>query len=253
MPEQHPRPILVTAHRGASAAAPENTVAAFQLALSAGVDAIETDIRLSRDGVPVLAHDEDLIRVAGSPAKIKDLTAQELSKIDVGSWMGAEFRGQGIPPLTWLADQCRQHTRLVLDLKVSDCAAAIAKALEATDFPFEQAFICSWSNEQAADIRKHLPTAQLVFIEDPLVHSDAEWLRSLALRGYNGLSLHHQSIDPELVANAHASGLDVFAWTVNTDSDARRVQQAGVDGIITDGTADGDFTTVCNADQRPLS
>ncbi len=248
MPEQHPRPILVTAHRGASAAAPENTVAAFQRALTAGVSAIETDIRLSRDGVPVLVHDEDLIRVAGSQAKVENLTAQELSEIDVGSWMSPEFSDQGIPPLTWLAGQCRQHTRLVLDLKVSDCAAAIAKALEATDFPFEQAFLCSWSDAQAADIRKHLPTAQLVFIEDPLVHSDAEWLRSLALRGYNGLSLHHRSITPEIVANAHASGLDVLAWTVNTDSDARRVQQAGVDGIITDGTSDGDFTTVRNTD-----
>lgn len=251
MPEQHPRSILVTAHRGASAAAPENTAAAFQLALSAGVDAIETDIRLSRDGVPVLAHDEDLMRVAGLPAKIADLTALELSKIDVGSWMGPDFRDQGIPPLTWLAEQCRHHTRLVLDLKVTNCVAAIAKALETTEFPFEQASVCSWSDEQAADIRRHMPTARLVFIEDPLLHSDAEWLRSLALRGYNGLSLHHQSIDSELVANAHASGLDVFAWTVNTDADTRRVQHAGVDGIITDGTSDGDFTTARNTNHGP--
>lgn len=241
MTEQPPHRLAVTAHRGASAAAPENTMAAFHLALDAGVDAIETDIRLSQDGVPVLVHDEDLVRVANTADQVVKRTAVELAEVDVGSWMAPKFAGEGIPSLAWLAERCRARTRLVLDLKVDGTAAAIAEVLEACEFPLAQASLCAWSDDQAADIRKHLPGVRLIFIEDPLEHSDPEWLRSLALRGYLGLSLHHQSIDAALVTHAHASGLDVFAWTVNDPSDISRVRDAGVDGIITDGTAAGEF------------
>ena len=148
------RPMIVTAHRGASAAAPENTIAAFERAIEVGVDAIETDIRLSRDGVPVLVHDADLSRVANSGAKVADLTAAELARIDVGAWMAPAFSGQGIPTLSWLAARCCPDLRLLLDLKVDGSAAAIAKVLKSTGFPAAHAYLCAWSEDQAADIRK---------------------------------------------------------------------------------------------------
>ena len=233
--------MIVTAHRGASQAAPENTIAAFNRALDAGVNAIETDIRLSRDGVPVLVHDENLLRVANSASRIEELTAAELAEVDVGTWMAPEFAGQGIPTLAWLAERCRHHTRLVLDLKVDGAAAAIAEVLDSSGFPVNQAWLCAWSEDQAADIRKNLPGARLIFIEDPLEHSDTEWMRVLALRGYYGLSLHHKSIDATTMADAHTNGLAVFAWTVNDPADMQRLRGIGVDGIISDGTAAGDF------------
>lgn len=244
MPEGPNRPLIVTAHRGASAAAPENTIAAFDRALGAGVHAIETDIRLSRDGVPMLVHDEDLVRVAGSASRIEELTATELAEVDVGTWMDSEFAGQGVPTLAWLAARCRQHVRLLLDLKVDGAAAAIAEVLESARFPVNQASLCAWSEDQAADIRKNLPKAHLMFIEEPLEHTDTEWFGSLAFRGYNGLSLNHESIDASIVSKAHASGLEVFAWTVNDPADARRMRGIGVDGIISDGTVAGDFAPI---------
>ena len=233
--------MIVTAHRGASEAAPENTIAAFNRALDAGVNAIETDIRLSRDGVPVLVHDENLLRVASSAARIEELTAAELAEVDVGTWMAPEFAGQCIPTLAWLAERCRHHTRLVLDLKVDGTAAAIAEVLDSSGFPVNQAWLCAWSEDQAADIRKNLPDARLMFIEDPLEHSGTEWMRVLALRGYHGLSLHHKSIDATTMSDAHTNGLAVFAWTVNDPADMQRLRDIGVDGIISDGTAAGDF------------
>ena len=234
-------PMIVTAHRGASAAAPENTAAAFQRALDVGVDAIETDIRLSQDGVPVLVHDADLMRVAGSRSKVADLTAAELARVDVGGWMAPQFSDQGVPSLAWLADRCRPDIYLLLDLKVEGAAAAIAEVLRAAEFPAAHAYLCAWSADQAADIRRHLPHAHLVYIEEASSHPDTGWVRDAALRGYDSLSLDHTSLDAETITEAHANGLEVFAWTVNDAADIERVRGFGADGVICDGTPAGQF------------
>src|SRR5205085_3299316 len=87
---------LIVGHRGASADAPENTLAAFRLAWEQGADAIEMDLRLTRDGRIVVFHDEDLRRVAGTKNKVKveDLTSEELARFDVGSWKGERWEGE---------------------------------------------------------------------------------------------------------------------------------------------------------------
>src|ERR1051325_11314997 len=77
---------LIIGHRGASAVAPENTMASFREAIAAGADGIEFDVRLTRDGVPVVIHDSTLHRTAGLPQRIADITSSELKTIDVGSW-----------------------------------------------------------------------------------------------------------------------------------------------------------------------
>ena len=90
---------LIFAHRGYSARAPENTLPAFEAAAAADVPGIELDVRLSRDGVPVVVHDADLMRLAGVDASIGQLTAAELGSADVGSWFSPRFAGTGIPTL----------------------------------------------------------------------------------------------------------------------------------------------------------
>src|SRR6185503_14444987 len=95
---------LILGHRGASAVAPENTLAAFSRAMSDGADGIEFDVRLSRDGVPVVIHDANLNRTAGVARRVSDLTAKELQEIDVGGWFDhaernpqATFAGEKLP------------------------------------------------------------------------------------------------------------------------------------------------------------
>lgn len=90
---------LMFAHRGYSARAPENTMPAFEAAAAAGIPGIELDVRLSRDGVPVVVHDADLMRLAGVDAAIAQLTLAELRGADVGSWFSPRFAGAGIPTL----------------------------------------------------------------------------------------------------------------------------------------------------------
>src|SRR4026208_1258254 len=92
-----PAPLII-GHRGASAVAPENTMAAFREALAVGADGIEFDVRLTRDSVPVVIHDSTLRRTGGLPHRIADLTSAEISRIDVGSWFAQK---QGFPPGTF--------------------------------------------------------------------------------------------------------------------------------------------------------
>jgi glycerophosphoryl diester phosphodiesterase len=101
---------LIIGHRGSSAAAPENTIAAFTRAFRDGADGIEFDIRLARDGVPVVIHDATLMRTAQIPGSVSDFTGSELGRIDVGSWFNrhyptaarGEYQQETIPSLVQL-------------------------------------------------------------------------------------------------------------------------------------------------------
>lgn len=90
---------LVFGHRGYSAQAPENTLPAFRRAAEAAIPGIELDVRLSRDGIPVVSHDPDLLRLAGVDAAIEELDVAELARADVGSWFSSEFAGTPVPTL----------------------------------------------------------------------------------------------------------------------------------------------------------
>src|SRR6266511_1473205 len=88
---------LVLGHRGASAEAPENTLAAFRLAVAQGADGVELDVWRCGSGEVVVSHDEDLLRVGGTPLRIPDATLRDLRAVDVGAWKGSRFRGERVP------------------------------------------------------------------------------------------------------------------------------------------------------------
>ena len=89
----------IIAHRGFSSIAPENTLAAFELAIARGASSIEFDIQLSADSVPVIFHDATLERITGVSGKVRDKNLSQLQTLDAGKWFGAEFLGQKIPTL----------------------------------------------------------------------------------------------------------------------------------------------------------
>src|ERR1051326_2440713 len=110
---------LISGHRGASAVAPENTLAAFREAIAVGADGIEFDVRLASDGVPVVIHDNTLRRTGGLNQRVAELTSQELSKIDVGGWFKpGSFVGETVPSLAELFDLFRTNNlSLYLEMK----------------------------------------------------------------------------------------------------------------------------------------
>ncbi|HEV8456737.1 MAG TPA: glycerophosphodiester phosphodiesterase family protein, partial [Methylomirabilota bacterium] len=111
-----PQP-LVIAHRGASADAPEHTIAAFELALDQGADGIEMDVHLSKDEHPIVIHDFTLERTSDGAGPVRERTVRELKRLDGGGWRGRPFRGQRIQTLQEVLERFRDRTRFWIDLK----------------------------------------------------------------------------------------------------------------------------------------
>ena len=99
----------IVAHRGASAECPENTVAAFERAVADGCDAIELDVQLSRDGIPVVFHDWTLAKAGRRGRRVSQLDAAELERLDVGSWFARSFRGEGVPTLAGVLERLERE------------------------------------------------------------------------------------------------------------------------------------------------
>lgn len=112
--------VYVAAHRGWSAKYPENTMLAFQKAIEIGVDQIETDVRITKDGELVLIHDALVDRTTDGTGKVCDKTFKELRQLDAGSCMGAEFAGQRIPKLVDLMELVKDHPTMTLDLELKE-------------------------------------------------------------------------------------------------------------------------------------
>src|SRR5207247_1736958 len=110
------RPLIV-GHRGAMGYAPENTFASYERAVALGVDAVECDVHLSADGVPVVIHDHTLDRTTDGRGPVRDHTLEQLKRLDAGAWRGAEFAGQRLPTLDELLGWCASRVPLPIELK----------------------------------------------------------------------------------------------------------------------------------------
>ncbi len=228
---------LVVAHRGASAVAPENSMAAFRAALDAGAEVVEFDLYLSADGHVVLFHDRDLKRIAGIDKTPGELTLDELRQLDVGSWMDSRFAGERIPTLDEALELIRGKARVHMDLKVDGLGKPIAEALERTGFPIEDALLGPWTEAHLGDIRRHLPHAPVVFIGSVPEEYSAAWMDRQVELGAGGFSMNWSTLSARFLGHARQRGLPVFAWTINDPQEIEAAILAGVDGVVTDDPA----------------
>ena len=228
----------VIAHRGFPLDHAENTLGAFQAALDAGADILETDVHLSKDGVVVVAHDPDLTRVARRPGLVSDFTHQQLAEMDLGF-------GQGFPSLDELLTEF-PDAKFNIDLKTPAAVEPFADTIRNTG---AEARILATSF--------HEPTRQAVVKLLPGVASST--FRSLVIRArvlaWFGLPVDNWRLPSEIVAFqippamygialvtpsmlrlAKRTGLEVHVWTINNPDDMRRLWSMGVHGIVTDRT-----------------
>ncbi|KXS39091.1 MAG: glycerophosphoryl diester phosphodiesterase [Halomonadaceae bacterium T82-2] len=226
--------VTITAHRGSSIEAPENTLAAFERAIADGADYIEFDARLSADGQVVISHDDSLRRLLGRDERISELAWPALREIDVGSWFGPAYRGEHIPRLESVLRLTRNRIRLYIELKpTGDNAAALVDAVLAR-LPRErrdQVVIASLSPAVIREVERRAPQLHTTLFAQFMVRG------GLALGDIDALGLRHARIDAATVAATHGRGYALHAWTVNDRRQMARLIDLGVDNIITDRPA----------------
>ena len=125
--KQNANNIYVAAHRGWSAKYPENTMIAFKKAMEIGVDQIETDVRVTKDGELVLIHDNTVDRTTNGTGSVCDFTYDELQQLDAGSWKGEEFTGTRIPKLVELMELVKDHPTMTLDIELKEYPSQVGE------------------------------------------------------------------------------------------------------------------------------
>ncbi len=226
---------LVIAHRGYSAVVPENSLAAVDAARALNVDFIEVDASTSADGVPVILHDPDLDRTTNRKGPVVSLTAEELSFVDAGSWMGPGYTGIRIPTLAAVMRSFQHHGgELLLELKGEWSAGAVARISELVveTGAADRMVVQSFRTETLAACRDLLPMVARFLLRMVPRPEDVEIARELGAvavnPSYKGFTMRRS-----VVSEIRDNDLGVFVWTVDDMNGWRELLDAEVDGIIT--------------------
>lgn len=221
----------ITAHRGSSRTAPENTIPAIEAAVEEMADSVEIDVQMTADGVVVLGHDASLKRVAGVNRSIASMTFEELEKLDVGSWFSSEYAGTRIPSLSEVLELCSQKISLNIEIKyVGKNSELPEKTAEMVrEYGMEnQCVITSTNLSYLKRVKEALPEIRTGYI------ISAAYGNFYSSEDVDFISIRSGFVTSALMQNAHEQGKAVYAWTVNTKSELERLTLLGVDGIITD-------------------
>ena len=230
----------IIAHRGASHDAPENTLAAVQLAWDQGADAVEVDIMLSADHQVVVFHDDRTDRIGGRDLKVSRQTIAELRQLDAGAWKDARWKGERIPTLAEVLATVPMSKTLVVEIKCGIEILAPLKTLLKTFRPVPQLVFIGFDFEvvrAARQIFPSIPSLWIVEVEQGVVGARPavdELLGGVKLGNFDGLDLNGEAAIPaELVRRLHRLHKRLYIWTVDDPSRARELRDLGVDGLTT--------------------
>ena len=221
----------ITAHRGSSKRAPENTLAALETAIDEMADYAEIDVQTTSDGVVVVCHDLNLKRLAGVNRRLGSMTYGEVRDLDVGSWFGPDFAGEQIPTLEEALDDCKGRIKLNIELK---------NIGDRTDLPEQVVEMIRDREMQEQCVITSVKLDYLVRVKeaDPDLHTGyilpAAYGRYYDNDAFDFISLRSSFVTLGLVENAHEKGKAVHVWTVNKKSEIEQMKVLGVDNIITD-------------------
>ncbi len=216
--------LMNIAHRGFSFAAPENTLAAYRLAVEAGASGAECDVYRTTDGVLVLAHDKTFKRTAGVDTDVTKMSFEEVRNLDVGKWKGERFANEKVPTLEEYLSCLRGTACIpVIEIKQEGIEEDVAKLLDKLGM-VDAVFVISFSTKTLAELRKIEPRLKTAHLFSLKVEGDAEdqaeaFLKTLIEKakavGTNSVSLNDKMLSPKLIDLLHYDGLNVLAWRVN--------------------------------------
>lgn len=221
----------ISAHRGSSLMAPENTMAAFTQAVYDMADYVELDVHLTADGVVVVMHDSSLKRTTGFNQNIWQTSYDKIQQLDAGSWFSEEYAGEKVPTLEQVIDEVGQSVKLNIEIKYNKREQGLAKAV--------------------VDIikRKGIEDRCIVTSSDYSMLTEVKKLDSEISTGYvlsaaygafysisyvDVISINYTFVNKALVDAIHKSGKEIYVWTVNSPSIVKSLANMGVDNIITD-------------------
>jgi len=231
--QKYTTPKLI-AHRGTSGEAPENTLIAIQKAIDIGVDSIEFDVRLTKDGIPVVIHDATLSRTTGGQdhSNIHDLTLEQIRKLDIGSWFDPRFSGETISTLEEVL-KIANRTALMIELKEGvespeEMVKSILKVLKTTDSNPEFLKFGSFSVPIIQELMKKAPELDVIGIAE-----EVDNIEGFINLGLKHMALWYQLIDTDLIQVLHQKGIAVWTFTVDDPEVARLLIALSIQGIIT--------------------
>ncbi len=235
--------VEIIAHRGESADAPENTLAAFQLAWDRKLPAVELDVHLTKDEQLIVCHDGNTKRTGRESLVIKDSTVAELQKLDAGRWKGERWAGEIMPTLDEALATIPDDARCFIEVKVGpEAVPALVKSVNKSGKRPEQLVVISFNAKTIAEAKRQLPHLQAYWITgfkqdketkawSPTLPQVIEQAKAIKADGvdvsYNG------PVDAEFVKAVKAAGLKFFVWTVDDPAIAQKFAGLGADGITT--------------------
>lgn len=263
-PGRFPIPFHIIAHRGASAYAPENTIASFQLALELGAFEVELDVKLSSDDVVMLFHDSSLDTKTDDEGIVRDHTAARLQEMEIGSWFDRshpevtrEFSGTRLNTLAELFDRLGSQLYYHIEFKSADPGlarhtlavidrAGLRDRVRFTSFLFEQlersmalapeiphTFLIRKSRRLQRELG--IDSAGYAETQDelPLIAFQQQQIERAASTGFDQVGLRASNLSREIVSYAHAKGLTVRAWGIKRDADMMMAIDMGASGMTT--------------------
>jgi glycerophosphoryl diester phosphodiesterase len=236
----------ILAHRGGGTLAPENTMAAMRCGLAHGFHAVEFDVMLSQDEVPVLMHDPHFGRTLRGTGQVSDTAAHDLQAMDAGSWFGSQFAGEPVPTLEQVAAFCRQHS-IWMNIEIKPAPGHEQRTGHVVGETVRRLF----SAEIAAqdESRTALPLFSSFSFDALLAAKDAapeiprgylldvipdDWSERLTALQAVALHTNHKKLTTAQAQAVKAGGWGLFCYTVNTPERAREILSWGVDAFCTD-------------------
>lgn len=245
---------LVIAHRGASSLAPENTLASFKRAIEEDAEGIEFDIRITKDGVPIVFHDSHLARIARQEGRVSNFIYEELQDLDIGSWFNEKnpekanqrFSQERIPTLKETLNFLGGYKGIIyIELKckgkeVKDLSEALCRVIKHSRL-LPQIIVKSFKLDSIPYIKKRCPEVKTAALFAPkvmtIIRKEKRLINISKELGVDFLSLHFSLVTKKLVDKAVAQNLKVAIWTVDKSLWVRRGMKLGISHLISNNPA----------------
>jgi glycerophosphoryl diester phosphodiesterase len=234
-------PVDLIAHRGASFDAPENTLASIQLAWKQQADGVEIDVQFSKDAHLVVIHDDNTRKTGGVSKKVAAQTLAELQALDVGGWKHARWTGERMLTLRQAFAAVPAGKRLFVEIKCgSECISKFVEDFRQSGLKSKQVVAIGFGLETLRQLKQALPELEVCWVVEfkrglqGWTPSTEGLIAQVKTAGLQGLDVSARGpVDRAFVDKVHAAGLKIYIWTVDAPDVAKRLKEAGVDGLTT--------------------